>query len=317
VGNGDKKRKATEARHPIGVVSSRCGLPQDLLRAWERRYAAVTPHRTDTGRRLYSEHDLEKLAVLKLAVESGRRIGDVANLSVEEIQTLIREDKAAGVAPSRSRPEVGDSREPDEYVQTALTAIEGLDGGELDRVLHQATVDLSPPTLRDEVIRPLLERVGERWRAGSLRIANEHFASAVIRSFLGALRLNGHGTPGSGTVVVATPAGQRHELGALLAAKAALEIGWDPVYLGPDLPAAEIAAAARQRGARVVALSIVCPANDPRVTQELRELRSLLGDSTVIIAGGAAAESYDSVIAEIGGRRIEESHIFQSALEAS
>jgi DNA-binding transcriptional MerR regulator/methylmalonyl-CoA mutase cobalamin-binding subunit len=317
MGNGDAKRKTTKARHPIGVVSSRTGLPQDVLRAWERRYAAVTPHRTDTGRRLYSDHDLEKLRFLKLAVESGRRISDVANLSVEELQTLVHEDVTAGVTAAPSRAEGGNGRAPGRYVEIALTAIENLEGGELDRLLRQASVDLSPPTLRNEVVRPLLETVGERWRTGSLRIAHEHLATAVIRSFLGALRLNGQGAPGSGTVIVATPAGQRHELGALLAAMAALEVGWDAIYLGPDLPAAEIAASARQRGARAVALSIVCPANDPRVAEELRELRSLLGDSTAIFAGGAAAQSYDSVIAEIAGRRIEEPHFFQSALEAT
>jgi len=302
------------ARHPIGVVSSRTGLPQDVLRAWERRYAAVTPHRTGTGRRLYRDRDVEKLALLKLAVESGRRISDVAALSVLELQALVQED-ATAAPPSRRGQPLG-HRETEPVVRAALAAVEALDARALDDILRRASVDVSPPVLRDRVVRPLLETIGQRWRAGSLRIANEHLATATIRSFLGALRLNGHAGPGTPRVVIATPSGHRHELGALIAAIAALEIGWDAVYLGPDLPAAEIASVARQRGAAAVALSLVCPANDPRTAAELRELRAHLGDSVAIFVGGASAGSYDAVVAEIRARHVDEPHLFQGALEA-
>ena len=306
----------TKARHPIGVISTRSGLAQDVLRAWERRYGAVVPQRTETGRRLYSDTDLEKLVLLREAVESGRRISDVASLSTAELRELVRED-GASAAPSRpraSRTRTGPDRAAGGYVQAGLRAIEELDGQALDRVLRQASVDMSPPALRNDVIRPMLEAVGERWRTGHFRIANEHLGTAVIRSFLGA-RLNGGAAPGGSTVVVATPVGQRHELGALLVATAALEVGWDAVYLGPDLPAAEIAAAARLRQARAVALSIVCPGNDPRVADDLRELRNLLGQETAVLVGGASASTYEKVLIDIGALRIDEPVRFQEALE--
>jgi methylmalonyl-CoA mutase cobalamin-binding domain/chain len=117
-------------------------------------------------------------------------------------------------------------------------------------------------------------------------------------------------------LIVATPPGQRHELGALLVATAALEVGWDSVYLGPDLPAAEIASAVRQRGARAVALSLVCPARDPRVADELRELRDYVGEDVEVFAGGAAAESYAETLVEIGALRMDDTLEFQGALEA-
>jgi DNA-binding transcriptional MerR regulator/methylmalonyl-CoA mutase cobalamin-binding subunit len=303
------------ARHPIGVVSSRTGLPQDVLRAWERRYAAVTPHRTDTGRRLYSDRDLEKLSLLKRAVDSGRRISDVASLTIEALQVLVHEDSAATPTP-RARTGAAGGRAAAGYVEEALEAIEALDGATLESLLRQASVDLAQPVLRNDVIRPLLEAVGDRWRAGTMRIANEHLATAALRSFLGALRLNGRGTESGPTLIVATPPGQRHELGALLVATAALEVGWDSVYLGPDLPAAEIASAVRQRGARAVALSLVCPARDPRVADELRELRDYVGEDVEVFAGGAAAESYAETLVEIGALRMDDTLEFQGALEA-
>jgi DNA-binding transcriptional MerR regulator/methylmalonyl-CoA mutase cobalamin-binding subunit len=313
----DHERPTTDARHPIGVVSARTGLPQDVLRAWERRYDAVIPQRTETGRRLYTDGDLDKLRLLKRAVESGRRISDVANLSINELQDLVQEDAAESVPAAGSRKPATGRRAAARYVEAGLTAVEELDGEELDRVLREASVDLSPPSLRNDVIRPLLETIGERWRDGSLRVANEHLATAVIRSFLGTIRQNGPVSPGDRTAVVTTLAGQQHELGALLAAAAVLEVGWNVVYLGPDLPAAEIAAAARQREARAVALSMVYPAKDPRVGEELRELRRLLGDSVVLFVGGPAAKSYDAVLGQIGAHYVEDTQVLQTALDAA
>ena len=82
-------------------------------------------------------------------------------------------------------------------------------------------------------------------------------------------------------LVVATPAGQIHELGALLVGAAAANLGWHVTYLGASLPAAEIAGAARQNRARAVALSLVYPEDDPRLEGELTRLRESLPPEVV------------------------------------
>ncbi|MBZ0268339.1 MerR family transcriptional regulator [bacterium] len=306
-----------EARHPIGVVSSRTGLPQDVLRAWERRYAAVVPHRTETGRRLYTDTDLEKLRLLRLAVDSGRRISDVAKLELEELDALVREDLAtAPLGPRsgrRSRPAPADSDA--DFLERALEAAVNLDARRLESLLAEASVQRTAASLRRDIIRPLLEHLGAGWRDGSIRIAQEHLASAVVRSFLGTLRGREDVRRGAPAVIVTTPAGQRHELGALLAAMAAGELGWDAVYLGPSLPAPEIASAARERDARAIALSLIWPASDAGVMSELRDLRRLVGPDVAVFAGGSAAASYADVLAEIGAGIVDEGSAFQSALE--
>lgn len=307
-----------QAKHPIGVASSRTGLPQDVLRAWERRYAAVIPHRTGTGRRLYTDRDLDKLRLLREAVDSGRRISDVATLEVEELDALVREDRATAPlgprAGRRPRPVPADSDEA--FLERALTAATDLDARGMERLLAEASVQRTAASLRNDILRPLLERLGEGWRTGEIRIAQEHLASAAVRSFLGTMRSREDVPSGAPVVIVTTPAGQRHELGALLAAMAAGEMGWDAVYLGPSLPAPEIAAAARQRGARAIALSVIWPAADAGVTRELRELRRLVGDDVTLFVGGSAAASYAEVIGEIGARVVDEGTAFQSALES-
>src|SRR5918999_1138203 len=83
------------ARHPIGVVADRTGLSPDLLRGWERRYRAVEPSRSADGQRTYSDADIERLRLLRLATAAGRSIRQVARLASDELAQLVREDRAA------------------------------------------------------------------------------------------------------------------------------------------------------------------------------------------------------------------------------
>ena len=101
-------------------------------------------------------------------------------------------------------------------------------------------------------------------------------------------------------IVVATPAGEVHELGALLAAVSARDLGWRVTYLGPNLPTEEIAACARNRCARAVALSVVYPMHCPVIQEKLRKIRGLLPESIALIVGGRAAESYSRQIQDPG-----------------
>src|SRR5919107_4915681 len=77
-------------RHPMRVVTRRTGLSADVLRVWEKRYGVVTPSRSDTGRRLYSDTDIERLRLLHRATLAGRSIGQVAGLSTPALLELAR-----------------------------------------------------------------------------------------------------------------------------------------------------------------------------------------------------------------------------------
>lgn len=273
-----------DARHPIGVVSARTGLPQDLIRAWERRYDAVTPTRSDTGRRLYTDEDIEHLKLLKRAVSAGRRISDVAALPMGELRELIAEDHAEGV-DLQPRHHLGTTEESAQaLLDECLDALASLDRSRLERALADASVSLSQPHLRRHVIVPLLHSIGDRWREGTLRIVHEHMASSIVRSYLDNAR--GEKPASAPRLIATTPSGELHELGALMAAAAADEIGWNTVYLGPNTPAEEIAAGVRQLGARAVALSVAHRDDEHRMQDELRRLRGLLPDEVPVFVGG-------------------------------
>lgn len=323
--------KLDEKRHPIQVVARRTGLTPDVLRVWEKRYQAVTPARSPSGRRLYSDHDVEHLLFLRRATLFGRSIGQIAHLPPEELRAMVIADeeiatraprpahterKAAKADIVGERGAISKATTTQPYLATCLAHIRELDAAGLEAALARAAVDLSRPVLMEQVLVPLLHSMGDLWRDGSLRIAHEHLASAVVRTFLGALREGFQSRKSAPGLVATTPAGQLHEFGALLAAATASSEGWRITYLGPNLPAEDIAAAAKQLGARAVALSIVYPADDVHLGDELRKLRLGLGEDVVLLVGGRAAVTYGSVLDRIDAIRLDDMAGLRTELES-
>lgn len=289
-----------EPRHPIRVVSERTGLSPDVLRAWEKRYAAVQPPRRDgAGQRLYSDADVERLRLLRRVTQAGRSIGQVAELTTGELAALAREDETertvTALAPPPAQP--GPARG---YLDRAMEEARRLDGSGLEAVLRRAMVALRADEFVDDVAVPFLRAIGEEWEAGTLGVAHEHMSSAVMRRVLSLVTDTFEPEEGAPEVVIATPSRQQHELGALLAAAAAAASGWSVTFLGADLPAEEIAAAARQRGAAAVALSIVYPVAGPDLVDEVRRLRRALPASVPLVVGGAGARRVEPLLDEPG-----------------
>lgn len=285
-------------RHPIEVVSRRTGLSKDVLRAWERRYSAVVPARTETGRRLYSDDDVRRLTRLRSATEGGRPISQVAGLTDEELGAIEIEDHLQEPAAplALGDPCAGPLRE-------AREAIAALDTRRLERVIRRAMVALAPRELIEGLISPLMQDVGDRWQREGLSVANEHAATAVIRMLLSeAVSVLGDEQTGAAHLLVGTPASERHDIGALLCAATAAAIGCRVTYVGADVPAEDIARAVRQSSADVVAMSVVHPDDPALVLEELRVLRDGLPADIPIIVGGAEATKHTEAIEALGLR---------------
>jgi MerR family transcriptional regulator, light-induced transcriptional regulator len=279
------ENEGDEARHPIGVVAERTGLSQEVLRVWERRYGAVRPGRTAGGQRLYTDADVERLRLLRRATNGGRSIGSVARLGVEELSRLVREDSAAGaLAPGgRASPEAL----PD--LEEALSQVRALDGVALEALLRRGATVLGVPRFLDGVVGPFMKRVGDEWHGGRLSPAHEHLATSVVQRVVHGVLSTLGASESAPVFVAAAPMGERHELGALLAAATAAAAGWRVVYLGPDLPASDIATAAVATGATAVGVSVVYAASAALVAAELDSLRERLPASVPLLVGGAAA----------------------------
>ncbi|HTY88086.1 MAG TPA: MerR family transcriptional regulator [Candidatus Acidoferrum sp.] len=301
-----------EAHHAIKVVANRTGLTAHVIRIWEKRYGAVTPERTATKRRLYSDEQIERLGLLRDITKAGHSIGHVAKLPTEKLRRLASEFRDTNGLAARKPPAVPTAPS---LVDECTAAVKALDARVLEETLKRASTLLGTQGLLQRVVAPLAKTLGELWREGSLTAAHEHFASAVLRVFLGQAAKPFAAADHAPVLVVATPTGQLHELGALLVGAAAANLGWHVTYLGASLPASEIAGAARQNHARAVALSLVYPEDDPKLAGELTLLRELLPAETALLVGGRAMPAYYDDLVRIRAVLIEDLAQLGSALD--
>jgi MerR family transcriptional regulator, light-induced transcriptional regulator len=308
-----KEADSSRKRHPIQVVARRTGLTVDVLRAWEKRYGVVKPGRSEGGRRLYSDDDIERLRLLRRASRAGRRIGQVASLSSQELAALIREDEREEVEAG-PQPAASETTAAGFFLKACLAAMERFDSRELEDVLTRAMVTLGAQVVIEQIAAPLMRRVGEAWSQGDVGPAQEHLASAVLLRAMGELIGAVEPSGAAPNLVAATPAGQDHEFGALFAAATAAAEGWRVTYLGANLPAEDIAAAARETGAEAVVLSIVYPREEKELEEELKELRLTLPPAVPIVAGGAALESYREALDQIEAIQLSSLEELRAAL---
>ena len=299
-------------KYPIKVVSQMTGLSEFVIRAWEKRYDAVVPSRTESNRRLYSEEDIEKLRLLNEAVQKGHNIGGIANLSIQDLRLILeKENKATQKVVSKEI-----DQDVNSLLSGCIEAVKAYDGKELETILLKASSKFSQPVLIENLITPLVYKIGELWHEGIIRIANEHLATAVIRSFLANLIEQNKASENAPLLISATPRGQDHELGAMIVGVAAAPLGWKVIYLGPNLPVEEIAAVADSLEAKVIALSIVYPGDDQQLKLDLQNLKRILPQNTSVIIGGRASADYLDIIDEIGATHIKDTKRLRLELDS-
>jgi methanogenic corrinoid protein MtbC1 len=286
-----------ELNYPIRAVAKLTGLSIDTLRAWERRYEAVKPHRDDRGR-LYTEADVQRLHLLRAAVERGHAIGRLAALTDRQLRELLSHSSAVPALAESAASVRTVPRRLD--LQPALRAIERFDYAAAERELNRLAILLSPRELIHQVVLPLMQRVGEDWHRGQLSIAQEHMVSALLRNLLGALvRLYSQADPPA-RLLFATPSGEQHEFGILSAAMLAAGGGLGIIYLGPNLPAHEIIEAAKKSSVQAIALGVMGAEGMKEVVKNVQQIIEELPLRTELWIGGPKA---DSLTREIKDRR--------------
>ncbi|HKY63129.1 MAG TPA: MerR family transcriptional regulator [bacterium] len=279
---------------PIQKVARLTGLNPHVIRMWEKRYQAVKPERTQTNRRAYTDEDIERLQLLGYLTREGHRIGQVARISLTELKELVRS------LENEKRVERKAESEPEDLLTGCLQAVSQIDATALDLALAKATIYMSPLVLIETLVVPLIEEVLARVRQGKLRLVHERFTHACLRPFLVNFMKSYEVLPHAPRLISTCPAGQHQEFGALYAVSAAAASGWNATYLGPNLPAEEIAAAAHQLAVRLVILNLNQPWNDPRIHSELQGLRKLLAPEVKILAVGSGVAPYRGALEKVG-----------------
>lgn len=271
---------AAPALYRIAAAARMTGVSEHTLRVWDRRYGALASHRTDAGYRLYTNGDLERITRLRELVDAGHAIGEVAKLSPKELFRLG--------SPALER--TPDTLVAAETRRRFLAAVEGFDLLEAARLMAAARIAFSPFELVSEVIAPLLVILGQRWVEGpDDAVAQEHAATTVLRDELMRLLFAAPRVDVGPRLVVAAPEAELHEMGALLAAVVAAYAGAHVLYLGPDLPARDLARAAKKDRSTSVLLSVVS-LDAKRARSYCKRLRTELAPNVRIWTGGQGAK---------------------------
>jgi DNA-binding transcriptional MerR regulator len=276
----------------IGELSKRAGITPELLRAWERRYGLLRPARSAGGLRLYSPADVERVALMQQHLAEGMAAAEAAALAVRD--AVDEEAARTALRPAAIRDELATAL--DAFDEPRAQAI-------LDRLLALATVE----TLLAEVVVPYLQELGERWRRGDASVAQEHFASSVLRGrLLGLAR--GWGLGLGPVAVLACLPGEQHDLGLIAFGLALRSQGWRIVYLGPDSPLDTVADVSHQLEPSLVVLNAV---SRERVRPVLPQLRALTRRHKLALGGAAAEDTLetDGILALTGDPTAEAARI--------
>lgn len=261
------------------------GVPEPTLRTWERRYAVVTPMRTESGYRIYTNEAIAVLAAMRKLVDAG--------WSPAEAARALRD----GTVPTSGPPvpdlegglrPLGDGGNAASYMEQFLTSAVKMDLPGIEESLDRGFTIGSFEHVVDAWLFPTLIALGEGWARAEIDVAGEHLAShAVLRRLSAAFDAAGSRSRGP-AVVIGLPPGSRHELGALAFATAARRRGLDVLYLGADVPATSWEAAVLGHSARAAVLAVVTPADRPSASATVQQLRALHPD-LLIAAGGCSS----------------------------
>ncbi len=273
----------------IGELSRRVGVSPELLRAWERRYGLLCPTRSQGGFRLYSTTDEQRVRRMLALQQQGLSPAVAAQTVADEADTADTADVAA-----------------DALRQALAEALDRFDEAAANRAFDRALGTLSLDTLLREIVLDYLTDLGERWSAGQATVAQEHFATNVLRGrLLGLARDWGQG--GGPLTVLACPPGELHDLGLICFGLALRARGWRIAFLGTDTPIDTLTQTADNLHPELVVLTTTTPQRLSRVRSELRRL----SETTRLAVAGAGTT--DALAASVGAELLNGDPVSQAA----
>ena len=273
----------------IGELSRRVGVSDHVLRAWENRYGLLSPERSAGGFRLYSGADEHRVRRMQFHLAQGLSAAEAARTAIAEAQ-LGPQSSSVGLGPDETgRPELH------QLARALRGALDDFDEpaaqGVLDRLLSDFTL---AATLRD-VVLPYRHELGERWERREISVAQEHFASNVIRGRLAGLA-RGWGIGNGPRAIVSCPPDELHDLPLLIFGIVLNRNGWRIDYFGANTPIDDLV---REAGKSRPELVVVAATTTDRFMAIVTELASLATVAPLALAGAGATQR---IVDEIGAR---------------
>ena len=268
----------------IKAISRLTNLPAVTLRAWERRYGLPQPKRGEQGYRLYSEHDLSTVRWLKTQVENGLAISRAAEhlfslrrSGNDPVQTMI-------TSPARQT-------NPGKLAEKLFTFFVEFDSNQADALLDTAYEDLPAEDVLENLITPVMRRIGEGWHKGEIPIAVEHLASQLVMHKLHRWTGLANQTRQGSLIMAACAPHEQHQIGMLMLILLLRQRGWDARFFGTDLAMEGIGYTLSLLQPQMVLLSATLPENAKLVSTIFQDLKSVPEPKPVVVLGGSGFQN--------------------------
>ncbi|MGK7389733.1 MAG: MerR family transcriptional regulator [Candidatus Cyclobacteriaceae bacterium M2_1C_046] len=250
------------------------GIKAHTIRIWEKRYNIISPERTPTNIRYYSDEDLKKIINISTLKKSGIKIGNIANLSNEEIIKKIEE-----LHKLKSSPQI--------YQDQLLVSMIDLDEGKFEKMLSDLILKNGFEYSITKIIFPFLEKVGTMWLTSNVSPAHEHFLSNFIRQKLivaiDALPIvEDKYAP---KVILFLPENELHELGLLYYHYYLRKRGFRTFYLGQQVPIADIYSLTKSYNPQYLISAIFTRPEEFTIEEFFTQLSSNIPNSDILITG--------------------------------
>jgi DNA-binding transcriptional MerR regulator len=272
--------------YSIKAITTLTGLPAETLRAWERRYDGISPARSDNGRRLYSQQELEKLTLLAQLTRNGHTISKIAGLNADVLRDL------------QQRAQIPGHESPPPLLDQIIEAVMDYRIDRCEQILKRALLASEPLEYARDILLPALKKVGELWHEEKLGIAQEHMFTCcvqrIVLSMVNNLRITSGHSP---AMMFATPSYEPHECGILLSCLLAAE-HYRCYYLGGNLPGKDIVEAAKHLQPDIIVIGLV---KTPPEAETIAQLNIIAADpetasSRIWIGGSGAHYCHDHAI---------------------
>ncbi|GAA5221595.1 MerR family transcriptional regulator [Membranihabitans marinus] len=215
------------SRYTVSQIVELTGINAHTLRKWESRYSFISPERTETNIRFYSDEDLKKLLNVLILTNAGYRLSKINKMSDEEIFEKVRQN----------------TNSSEDHDEISLLILSMLDFDELgfDKIIRSSINRRGILTTITTIIYPFLNQVGVLWGTNKVMPAQEHFISNLIRQKItSAIEMLPIPRGNPKKMVLFLPEFEYHELGLLLANYLAKEMQWRTYYLGQNVPTENI-----------------------------------------------------------------------------
>jgi MerR family transcriptional regulator, light-induced transcriptional regulator len=289
-------------KYSIKDLEKLTGIKAHTIRMWEKRYQFLTPDRTMTNIRSYSDRDLRTCINISILNRNGYKISRIVKMSSADVSGKILE----------ITENVYDF---DVQIETLIVAMTELDESKFDKILTTSILKLGLENTVTQIIYPFFEKIGVLWQLGTINPGQEHFVSSLIRQKL-IIAIDGqYVNPQSGAklFLLFLPSGEYHEIGLLYAHYLIKKAGFKVIYLSQNVPFEDLIEVGHIKQPDYLFTSFTSNITEKELQEYITQLAEAFPKQTILVSGFQVREHNVKFPSNV--KQISSSDELHSALE--